>query len=45
LSRAFKTILKTDRDTYGIGDDYQIGDFVGNEWQQRVDDVVAGVAE
>jgi hypothetical protein len=45
LCRAFKNILKNDRATYGVGEDYQIGDLVNNEWQQRVDDVVAGVIE
>ena len=43
LCRAFKNILNKDRATYGVGEDYQIGDVVGNEWQQRVDDVVAGI--
>ena len=42
LRRAFKDILKTDRDTYGIGEDYEIGDVVADDWQQTVDDVVGG---
>ena len=41
--RAFRDILKTDRETYGVGEDYEIGDIVADEWQQRVDDVVAGI--
>lgn len=42
-ARAFRGILKTDRDTYGAGEDYEIGDVVADDWQQRVDDVVAGI--
>ena len=42
---AFKKILDMDRATYGIGKDYEIGDTVSNELQQRVDDVVAGISE
>jgi hypothetical protein len=34
-----------DRATYGVGEDYEIGDLINNEWQQRVDDVVAGILE
>lgn len=45
LCRAFKTILMNDRATYGVGEDYEIGDLINNEWQQRVDDVVAGILE
>ncbi|KAF8952144.1 hypothetical protein BDZ97DRAFT_1880774 [Flammula alnicola] len=40
--RAFRDILKTDRETYSAGEDYEIGDVVADDWQQRVDDVVAG---
>ncbi len=40
--RAFKAILRTDRATYGASDDYEIANVIGNEWQQRVDDVVSG---
>ena len=40
--RAFKKILELDKATYGIDEDYQIENFVGSEWQQRVDDVVSG---
>jgi len=43
ICRAFRDILKTDRDTYGAGEDYEIGDVVTDDWQQRVDDVVAGI--
>lgn len=39
--RAFRDILKTDRETYGASEDYEIGDVVADEWQQRVEDVVA----
>ncbi|KAF8805217.1 hypothetical protein BYT27DRAFT_7224926 [Phlegmacium glaucopus] len=42
-ARAFRDILKTDRDTYGMGEDYEIGDVVADDWQQRVNDVVAGI--
>ncbi|KJA19533.1 hypothetical protein HYPSUDRAFT_143746, partial [Hypholoma sublateritium FD-334 SS-4] len=42
--RAFRDILKTDRETYGSGEDYEIADVVADEWQQRVDDVVAGIS-
>ena len=34
-----------DQATYGVGEDYEIGDTVSNEWQQTVDDVVAGISE
>ncbi|KJA16691.1 hypothetical protein HYPSUDRAFT_144977, partial [Hypholoma sublateritium FD-334 SS-4] len=44
IVRAFRDILKTDRETYGAGEDYEIGDVVADEWQQRVDDVVAGIS-
>ena len=40
--RAFKAILQADRATYGASDDYEIANVIGNEWQQRVDDVVSG---
>lgn len=42
LCRAFKNILNADRAMYGVGEDYEIEDFIGNELQQRVDDVVGG---
>jgi len=42
IPRAFKDILKTDRETYGICEDYEIGDVVADDWQQTVDDVVGG---
>ena len=44
LCRAFNEILRTDHATYGADEDYVIGDTVADEWQQRVDDVVAGSA-
>ncbi|CAA7262374.1 unnamed protein product [Cyclocybe aegerita] len=43
LCRAFNEILKIDRATYGVAEEYVIGDTVPDEWQQRVDDVVAGI--
>ncbi|CAA7263726.1 unnamed protein product [Cyclocybe aegerita] len=42
-ARAFNEILKIDRATYGAAEEYVIGDTVPDEWQQRVDDVVAGI--
>lgn len=42
--RAFRDILKIDRETFGVGEDYEIGDIVADEWQQRVDDAVAGIS-
>ena len=44
ICRAFNEILKVDRATYGAGEDYVIADTIADEWQQRVDDVVAGEA-
>ncbi|KAF9470071.1 hypothetical protein BDN70DRAFT_89778, partial [Pholiota conissans] len=43
--RAFRDILNTDRSTYGAGEDYEIGDVIPNDWQQKVDDVIAGAAD
>jgi hypothetical protein len=43
LCRAFNHILKDDRAKYGADKEYVIGDTVPDEWQQRVDDVVAGM--
>ncbi|KDR65967.1 hypothetical protein GALMADRAFT_217270 [Galerina marginata CBS 339.88] len=40
--RIFRDVLKTDRQTYGMDEDYEIGDVVADDWQQRVDDVVGG---
>lgn len=40
--RAFKAILQVDRAKYGADEDYEIDNVVGNELQQRVDDVVSG---
>lgn len=42
ICRAFRDILKIDRETYGVGEDYEIGDVVADVWQQTVDDVVGG---
>jgi len=42
--RAFNEILETDRTTFGADDDYDIGDVVPDELQQRVDAAVAGTA-
>ncbi|KIJ94950.1 hypothetical protein K443DRAFT_109586, partial [Laccaria amethystina LaAM-08-1] len=42
-TRAFRDILKTDRNTYGAGEDYDILDVIADDWQQRVDDVIAGI--
>jgi hypothetical protein len=42
-SKIFRAILKTDRETYGVGEDYVIADLVADDWQQRVDDVVSGI--
>jgi hypothetical protein len=41
-ARAFNEILRVDRAKYGAGEDYEIADTIADEWQQRVDDVVAG---
>ncbi|KAF8809720.1 hypothetical protein BYT27DRAFT_7222310 [Phlegmacium glaucopus] len=38
----FNNILKIDQETYGAEESYVIKDTVADEWQQRVDDVVAG---
>jgi hypothetical protein len=43
IYRIFRAILKTDRETYGVGEDYVIADLVADDWQQRVDDVVSGI--
>jgi hypothetical protein len=43
IYRAFRAVLKTDRETYGVGEDYVIADLVADDWQQRVDDVVSGI--
>jgi hypothetical protein len=45
LCRAFTEILKADRAKFGVGDEHIIGDTVADEWQRRVDDVVAGTAD
>ena len=44
MCRAFNEILKLDRAKYGADEDYVIGDTVPDDWQQRVDDVVGGIA-
>jgi hypothetical protein len=43
IYRAFRAVLKSDRETYGVGEDYVIADLVADDWQQRVDDVVSGI--
>ena len=40
--RAFNEILKTDHQTYGSDQEYEIGDTVANEWQQGVGYVILG---
>ena len=42
ICRAFRDILKTDKENYGVGEDYEIGDVIADDWQQTVDDVVGG---
>ena len=42
ISRAFNEILKVDRAKYGADEEYEIADTIADEWQQRVDDAVAG---
>ena len=41
--RAFTELLKTDRDLYGMDEDYVITDVVADDWQQHVDNVVGGL--
>ena len=38
----FNNILKNDRARFDVGEDYEIGDTVADEWQQCIDDVVVG---
>jgi len=45
IAKAFKKVLQADRAEYGAEEDYEIGDNVADDWQQRVDNVVAGTAE
>ncbi len=45
ICRAFNEILRLDRAKYGSNDDYTIGDTIADEWQQRVDEVVAGTPD
>ena len=45
LYRAFNQVLKADRINFGVGEQYEIADNTADEWQQRVDDVVAGTAD
>ena len=42
ISRAFNEILRVDHAKYGTSDDYEIADTIADEWQQCVDDAVAG---
>jgi hypothetical protein len=41
IRREFNKFLKVDRAKYGVGENYVIEDTVTDEWQRRVDDVVA----
>lgn len=45
ICRAFCEILRLDRLKYGAGEDYEIREVVADEWQQCIDDVVAGAAD
>ncbi len=45
LHRAFNDLLKTDCAEFGVDEDYIIGDTIPDEWQQRVDNVVGGIAQ
>ena len=45
MHRAFNDLLKTDRTQFGVDEDYVIGDTIPDEWQQRVDNVVGGIAQ
>jgi hypothetical protein len=42
ISRAFNKILKADRAKYGADEEYEIADTITDEWQQHIDDAVAG---
>ncbi|KAF8890256.1 hypothetical protein CPB84DRAFT_1940300 [Gymnopilus junonius] len=44
-AKVFNEILKVDRGIYGADDEYEIKEVVADEWQQCVDDMVAGVQE
>lgn len=43
--RAFNDLLKTDRALYGADEDYVIGDVIPDQWQQRVDNAIAGTED
>lgn len=45
MHRAFNDILKADRSKFGADEDYVIADTIPDEWQQRVDNAVAGTPE
>ena len=45
MPRAFNDILKVDRAKFGTDEDYVITDTIPDEWQQRVDNAVAGTPE
>ena len=45
MHRAFNDILKADRSKFGADEDYIITDTIPDEWQQRVDNAVAGTVE
>jgi hypothetical protein len=43
--RAFNEILKADCTKFGVGEEYIIGDTVADEWQQHVNNVIAGTTD
>ncbi|KJA14957.1 hypothetical protein HYPSUDRAFT_149710, partial [Hypholoma sublateritium FD-334 SS-4] len=45
MAKAFNEVLRLDRAKYGADDEYIIGDTITDEWQQRVDEVVAGTSD
>ena len=45
MRRAFNDLLKSDRAQFGADEDYDIADTIPDDWQQRVDNVVGGIAQ
>ena len=45
IFRAFQAILKADCAQYGMDKDYGIGDAIASDWQQHIDDAVAGTVD
>lgn len=43
--RVFDQVLKQDRLTYGVDDDYEIGDTTPSDLQQEVDDIILGAKD